>query len=112
MGVTNFYAGSLRYSMNGKKRKKHAANPVKRTRVHESSSTAYIPTTAQRNAHQARIDYDKRYPSFDLKQHTVKMDKEDNSWKIEESKKFTIAPAYNKGAYQVIAKDMVKHIGK
>ena len=24
----------------------------------------------------------------------------------------TIAPAYNKGAYQVINKDMVKHIGK
>ena len=35
-----------------------------------------------------------------------------NNWRIEESKKFTIAPAYNKGGYQVISKDNVKHIGK
>jgi hypothetical protein len=36
----------------------------------------------------------------------------DNSWKIEESKKFTVAPAYNKGAYQVIPQSDIKHIGK
>ena len=35
-----------------------------------------------------------------------------NNWRIEESKKFTIAPAYNKGGYQVISKDNIKHIGK
>ena len=31
-----------------------------------------------------------------------------NNWRLEESKKFTIAPAYNKGGYQVISKDNVK----
>ena len=35
-----------------------------------------------------------------------------DNWRLEESKKFTIAPAYNKGAYQVISKENVKHIGK
>ena len=35
-----------------------------------------------------------------------------NNWRLEESRKFTIAPAYNKGGYQVISKDNVKHIGK
>ena len=35
-----------------------------------------------------------------------------NNWRLEESKKFTIAPAYNKGGYQVISKDNVKHIGR
>ena len=35
-----------------------------------------------------------------------------NNWRLEESKKFTIAPAYNKGGYQVITKENVKHIGK
>ena len=35
-----------------------------------------------------------------------------NNWRLEECKKFTIAPAYNKGGYQVISKDNVKHIGK
>ena len=35
-----------------------------------------------------------------------------NQWKLEESKKHTIAPAYNKGAYQVIPRNEVKDIGK
>jgi hypothetical protein len=36
----------------------------------------------------------------------------DSSWKVEASKNFTVAPAYNKGAYQVIPRDDVEHIGK
>ena len=32
--------------------------------------------------------------------------------KLEISRKFTIAPAYNKGAYQVISRGDIKHIGK
>ena len=35
-----------------------------------------------------------------------------NNWRLEESKKCTIAPAYNKGAYQVITKNNVKDIGR
>ena len=31
-----------------------------------------------------------------------------NNWRLEESKKFTIAPAYNKGGYQVIPKSDLK----
>ena len=38
--------------------------------------------------------------------------KADNSWKIEESKNYAIAPAYNKGAYQVVPKSDLKYIGK
>ena len=38
--------------------------------------------------------------------------KPDNSWKIEASKRFTIAPAYNKGPYQVIAKEDIKTAGR
>lgn len=34
------------------------------------------------------------------------------NWKLQESKNFTVAPAYNKGAYQVIPRDDVEHIGK
>ena len=35
-----------------------------------------------------------------------------NNWRLQESKKFTIAPAYNKGGYQVISKENIKNIGK
>jgi hypothetical protein len=38
--------------------------------------------------------------------------KVDNSWRVEISKKYTVAPAYNKGAYQVIPRSDVEHIGK
>ena len=34
------------------------------------------------------------------------------NWRLEESKKFTVAPAYNKGAYQVISKSAIKDIGR
>lgn len=33
MGTTNFYMGSLRYGPTGKKRKNHAANPVRKKRA-------------------------------------------------------------------------------
>ena len=36
----------------------------------------------------------------------------DDSWKKDISSGYTIAPAYNKGAYQVIGKDNIKDIGK
>tara|TARA_A100001011_G_C13991201_1_gene707313 strand:- start:199 stop:573 length:375 start_codon:yes stop_codon:yes gene_type:complete len=38
--------------------------------------------------------------------------KPDNSWKIEASKNFTIAPAYNKGPYMVVAKQDIKTMGR
>ena len=38
--------------------------------------------------------------------------KPDNSWKIEASKNFTIAPAYNKGPYMVVAKEDIKTAGR
>ena len=34
------------------------------------------------------------------------------NWKLQESKNFTVAPAYNKGAYQVISKSNIKDIGR
>ena len=34
--------------------------------------------------------------------------KPNRNWRLEESQKFTVAPAYNKGAYQVITKSNIK----
>ena len=36
----------------------------------------------------------------------------DNRWKIEASKSYTIAPAYNKGPYMVVAKEDIKTAGR
>ena len=38
--------------------------------------------------------------------------KPSHNWRLEESKNFTVAPAYNKGAYQVISRKDVKDIGR
>lgn len=38
--------------------------------------------------------------------------KHDNSYKAEISSKYTLAPAYNKGAYQVISQANIEDIGK
>ena len=35
-----------------------------------------------------------------------------NNFRLQESQKFTVAPAYNKGAYQVITKSNIKDIGR
>ena len=38
--------------------------------------------------------------------------KPNRNWRLEESQKFTVAPAYNKGAYQVISRSNIKDIGR
>lgn len=49
------------------------------------------------------------YPSAPVGEYTVP---EDNSYKADISKQYTVSIAYNKGAYQVIPKGEVKDIGK
>lgn len=63
----------------------------------------------------ARIEeiraFNEKYPSWQGDK-VAPCTVEDTSYKQEISSKYTIAPAYNKGAYQVISKDSVKDIGK
>ena len=109
MGMLN-YSGSIRYSMNGKKRKTVSLKPKKRNL--DFKSTPEYKQTIQRQ--------EKQYKSLkeemikDGTFHTVGNNgtKKDNSWQIEESKNYAIAPAYNKGAYQVVPKSDLKYIGK
>jgi len=61
------------------------------------TSTVYRPET-------------KQYPSVLSK--VGNTTKRDESYKQEISKKYTVAPAYNKGAYQVVSNDNIKDIGK
>jgi len=55
--------------------------------------------------------FNERYPSMGVATSKY-VPSEDTSWKREESKNWTVAPAYNKGAYQVIPKSNIKDIGK
>jgi len=66
-------------------------------------------------AQQQIEEFNKKYPSSSTINTTSKGDGENAEWqkeKLEISSTYTIAPAYNKGAYQVVPKNEVKHIGK
>ena len=90
----------MRYSPSGRKRKTNAYKKRARPKF-----------VAQKSKNFKQVDNQKEIPSLSNSSKT-KYKNEDNSWKIEESKKWTVAPAYNKGAYQVIPKGDVKWIGK
>ena len=107
------YGGSLRYDMNGRKRKmaKKSMSSARKVRASKSDfkplkiSQADLDRQAEHKAHR------EKYPSLGNGIGTASVSA-DTSWKQEESKNFTIAPAYNKGAYQVITKNNIKDIGK
>ena len=93
MGMTSFYQGSLRYDMHGRKRKTNSMKKAKKT-----------------FAQLQMEEFNKKYKSAPIT--TQYEPRKDESWKAEESKNFTVAPAYNKGAYQVINKNNIKDIGR
>lgn len=91
--------GSMRYSPSGRKRKTNAWKKTKAKPSNVNLKKTFKPSTETK----------KEYPSMKTGKYSSPVD---NSWKLEESKKFTVAPAYNKGAYQVIPASDIKHIGK
>ena len=92
--------GSMRYSPSGRKRKTNAYKKKAKPKF-----------VAQKTKKIQKKDTSPEIPSL-IHSSKTKYKSEDNSWKLEESKKWTVAPAYNKGAYQVIPKGDVKWIGK
>lgn len=92
--------GSMRYSPSGRKRKTNAYKKKAKPKF-----------VAQKTKKFQKQDTSPEIPSL-IHSSKTKYKSEDNSWKVEESKKFTVAPAYNKGAYQVIPRGDVEWIGK
>jgi hypothetical protein len=90
------FQGSLRHSPSGRKRKTNAWKKIKRPDFVAQSTKTISTKTPEIPS----------YKSTGYKPAT------DTSYKVEESKKFTVAPAYNKGAYQVIPRGDVEWIGK
>ena len=98
--------GSLNYDSHGRRRK-----TVRTKRKSHKSKWTKVGAVAQQGEH--RICTAKVAGSIPVSSPNAgKGTKPDNSWKVEISKQYTIAPAYNKGAYQVIPRKEVKDIGK
>ena len=93
--------------MSGRKRKTKSLKTKKKchTMSYSSLKTEQHVLDRMKDAEEHR----KKYPSL---MGTKYSPQTDSSWKKDESKNFTVAPAYNKGAYQVIPRKDVKWIGK
>ena len=98
--------GSMRYSVNGRKKKN--AHLYRKKRQSNKMTKGAVAQQGERRTCTAKVAGSIPVSSTSAGTGT----KVDNSWKLEISKKYTIAPAYNKGAYQVIPRDDVEHIGK
>jgi len=98
--------GSILYTQSGRKRKVS----YKATRTKRSSGVRSNPA----NIPQFRRETEE-YPSVDdFRSSSLNtfLDQESDTYKHEISSKYTVAPAFNKGAYQVISKENIKDIGK
>jgi hypothetical protein len=102
------YSGSLRYDMHGRKRKVRAKTAPVRASKSDFKPMRLSDAEIARNKEIA--SHREKYPSAGMG--IGSSASADTSWKVEESKNFTVAPAYNKGAYQVIGKSNVKDIGR
>jgi len=91
--------GNLKYDRHGRKRKSKFTKAVKAP-AQEWKTYKPEPTTRRTTP---------EYPSAPMGEYTPARD---SSYKKQASSKYTVSIAYNKGAYQVIPKDEVKHIGK
>ena len=113
MGMMNM-GGSLRYDMHGRKRKAYKKNnPTAKRRT----KTVSQPLKPRHNAVlEAHREHQRKYPSLGLDTRSSgKGSGADIKWQQEKQKissGYTVAPAYNKGAYQVIGKNNIKDIGK
>ena len=98
------YTNSLRYDMHGRKRKSKALNKPKKYKPEFQPMELSVTSV-----HALRGDR-QEYKSAPLTppQHAV----QDDSYKKEISAQYTVSIAFNKGAYQVVPKSDIKHIGK
>ena len=108
MGMMNM-GGSLRYDYSGRKRRAYKKNnPSKRKTTIESK-----PLRVPHHRLEEMNEHRRKYPS--LNSFAPTSGTKDDKWlreKQEISSGYTVAPAYNKGAYQVIGKSNIKDIGK
>ena len=117
MGTINM-VGSLRYDMHGRKRKTNSLSKARsssrsRTLGFHPSNVGSNPARAtnQEVLEKARVMiHQKTMSDFDRAKEMERVRFAEEKREI--SKNYTIAPAYNKGAYQVIGKNNIKDIGK
>lgn len=103
--------GSMKHTMSGRRRKTNAWKTTTKTakdyKWDTSSSSLEVSSSYVRES--------VYYPSFENVSNNSQCKANETLSKEERcriSSEYTIAPSYNKGAYQVIPRSEVKHIGR
>ena len=102
--------GSMTHSYNGKKRKTAAYRRKKSVPPVSAVKALKVPDHVLERQEAAR-KHREQYPSMGVGTSKY-VPQESQDYKKEISKQYTVAPAYNKGAYQVINPDNIVDIGK
>lgn len=110
MGMINL-GSSMRYGPTGKRRKTTAWNTTKRKVVKPHEQGKLKMSLSEQQRIESIREFDLKYPSYSGTK-TGNTLVADDSYKKEASKNFTVAIGYNKGGYQVIPNNEIKHIGK
>jgi len=110
MGMINL-GSSMRYGPSGKKRKTNAWKSTKKNTIMAHAQGKLKPSLQEQQRLQQMKEHNEKYPSYSGPNagNTLVAD---DSYKKEASKNFTVAIGYNKGSYQVIPKNEIKHIEK
>ena len=95
--------GNMRYSPSGRETKRLALTKRSVSQSSNNKTPKPNPRLEAIKAHQ------EKYPSLPMGS-SKPTKAEDNSYKQEISKQYTVAIPYNKGAYQVIPKENIKDI--
>jgi hypothetical protein len=116
MGMINA-VNSLRYDMHGRKRKTSSLSKPKKSHSFKSSRSYEAPSRAPEPSYMSDLRNLKSKllqpkESEERKLERIREEKAYREERLKISSNYAIAPAYNKGAYQVIPKSDLKYIGK
>lgn len=112
MGMINA-VNSLRYDMHGRKRKTSSLSKPKKSHSFKTSRSYEAPFRAPEPSYMSDLrDLKAKLESEEQRVKRIREEKAFKEERLKISSNYAIAPAYNKGAYQVIPKSDLKYIGK
>ena len=100
--------GSMKHSKSGRKRKTSAW----KTRTKTAKDYNWDTTPSSLEVSSSYVRESVYYPSMTSSKESTASNTLSKEERQRISSEYTVAPSYNKGAYQVIPRNEVKHIGR
>ena len=98
-----FIQGNLNYTYSGRRKKSYKVKKVEKT---------FVPLNPKKHHQFSPVWWEQKKNQHKSREFLPWTDPNCELYKKDISSKYTVSVPYNKGAYQVISKEDVKHIGK